>query len=88
MANDIKIKITIDGKTHEVKAIKNEVNALGRSISNTDTMANALQSTLGKFTASVYALGALRDGFLGAIKSLDTLANARCCKLHKLKIKF
>lgn len=60
--NDVNITISINGDTHTLRAAREDVNALGRSLSNTDTIANALRSSFGKIAASVASIGALVVG--------------------------
>lgn len=60
--NDVNITININGDTHTLRAAREDVNALGRSLSNTDTIANALRSSFGKIAASVASIGALAVG--------------------------
>ncbi len=60
--NDVNITISINGDTHTLRAAREDVNALGRSLSNTDTIANALRSSFGKIAASVASIGALAMG--------------------------
>ena len=60
--NDVNITININGDTHNLRAAREDVNALGRSLSNTDTIANALRSSFGKIAASVASIGALVVG--------------------------
>jgi hypothetical protein len=60
--NDVNITISINGDTHNLRAAREDVNALGRSLSNTDTIANALRSSFGKIAASVASIGALAVG--------------------------
>ncbi|MDL0088164.1 hypothetical protein [Campylobacter gastrosuis] len=51
--NDVNIKIVIGASTYEVKAARKDVNELGKSLSNTDTIANALNSSFGKIALSL-----------------------------------
>ncbi|WP_298793230.1 hypothetical protein [uncultured Campylobacter sp.] len=60
--NDVNITISINGDTHNLRAAREDVNALGRSLNNTDTIANALRSSFGKIAASVASIGALAVG--------------------------
>lgn len=60
--NDVNITININGDTHTLRAAREDVNALGRSLSNTDTIANALRGSFGKIAASVASIGALAVG--------------------------
>ena len=60
--NDVNITININGDTHTLRAAREDVNALGRSLNNTDTIANALRSSFGKIAASVASIGALAVG--------------------------
>ena len=66
--NDVNITININGDTHTLRAAREDVNALGRSLSNTDTIANALRGSFGKIAASVASIGALAVG----VKELAT----------------
>ena len=61
-SNDVNIAISINGDTHNLRAAREDVNALGRSLNNTDTIANALRSSFGKIAASVASIGALAVG--------------------------
>lgn len=52
-SNDVNIKITIGADTYEIKAARKDVNELGKSLSNTDTIANALKGSFGKIAVSL-----------------------------------
>lgn len=68
-SNDVNIKIVIGASTYEVKAARKDVNELGRSLSNTDTIANALSSSFGRMAV---ALGV----FTGAAIKIKDIAKS------------
>ena len=80
--NDVNITININGDTHTLRAAREDVNALGRSLSNTDTIANALRSSFGKIAASVASIGALAIG----VKQLATSGIEANRSFENLKI--
>lgn len=80
--NDVNITININGDTHTLRAAREDVNALGRSLSNTDTIANALRGSFGKIAASVASIGALAVG----VKELATSGIEANRSFENLKI--
>ncbi|WP_169941893.1 hypothetical protein [Campylobacter sp. RM15925] len=58
-SNEVKIKVIIDGHTHSLNAARKDVNELGKSLANTDTVANALKGTFGKIALSLGGVTAL-----------------------------
>lgn len=64
MANsDVSITITIDGQTHSLRAARNDVNELGRSITGANSAANTLRDSLGKMVLAVGGVAALTSAF-------------------------
>ena len=64
MANsDVSITITIDGQTHSLRAARNDVNELGRSITGANSAANTLRDSLGKMVLAVGGVAALTAAF-------------------------
>ena len=64
MANsDVSITITIDGQTHSLRAARNDVNELGRSITGANSAANTFRDSLGKMVLAVGGVAALTSAF-------------------------
>ena len=64
MANsDVSITITIDGQTHSLRAARNDVNELGRSVTGANSAANTLRDSLGKMVLAVGGVAALTSAF-------------------------
>ena len=64
MANsDVSITITIDGQTHSLRAARNDVNELGRSITGANSAVNTLRDSLGKMVLAVGGVAALTSAF-------------------------
>ena len=64
MANsDVSITITIDGQTHSLRAARNDVNELGRSVTGANSAANTLRDSLGKMVLAVGGVAALTAAF-------------------------
>ena len=64
MANsDVSITITIDGQTHSLRAARNDVNELGRSVTGANSAANTLRDSLGKMVLAVGGVAVLTSAF-------------------------
>ena len=62
-SSDVSITITIDGQTHSLRAARNDVNELGRSVTGANSAANTLRDSLGKMVLAVGGVAALTSAF-------------------------
>ena len=62
-SSDVSITITIDGQTHSLRAARNDVNELGRSVTGANSAANTLRDSLGKMVLAVGGIAALTSAF-------------------------
>uniref|UniRef100_UPI001475DEBF hypothetical protein n=1 Tax=Campylobacter sp. RM16191 TaxID=1705728 RepID=UPI001475DEBF len=81
-SNEVKIKVIIDGHTHSLNAARKDVNELGKSLANTDTVANALKGTFGKIALSLGGVTALGV----AVKNVATSGIEASRSFENLKI--
>lgn len=73
--NKIHIKIKIDGDTKNLALTRQEVNKLGLSLNNADTIANVFRSSMGKLAMVGITLGSLPQIIGDVKKRLDDMAN-------------
>lgn len=79
--NSVNIKITIGANSYDVKVLKKEVNELGKSLSNTDSIANELKNNFGKIALSIGGITAistaLKDTVTTGIEANKTFENLK-----------